>query len=110
MDLAALATTSDGASRCCLRRGTPRFCPRWSCLPVVGVLPSRRWFLTKTWDRFQIPKPFCTLSLIFAEPILPREDEDAEALRVRVARAMNALERKYDPDEAERVPDRARGS
>jgi lysophospholipid acyltransferase (LPLAT)-like uncharacterized protein len=78
-------------------------------LPTL-VLPSRRWFLTKTWDRFQIPKPFCTLSLIFAEPILPREDEDAEALRLRVAHVMNALERKYDPDEAGRVPDRARGS
>jgi lysophospholipid acyltransferase (LPLAT)-like uncharacterized protein len=78
-------------------------------LPTM-VLPSRRWFLEKTWDRFQIPKPFSTLSLIFAEPILPREEEDAEALRLRVAHVMNALERKYDPDEAERVPDRARGS
>jgi lysophospholipid acyltransferase (LPLAT)-like uncharacterized protein len=78
-------------------------------LPTL-VLPSRRWFLKKTWDRLQIPKPFSTLSLIFAEPILPREDEDAEALRVRVAQAMNALERKHDPEEVERSPQDETGS
>jgi lysophospholipid acyltransferase (LPLAT)-like uncharacterized protein len=71
-------------------------------LPVL-VLPSRRWFLEKTWDRFQIPKPFSTLSLIFGEPILPRKDEDSETLRLRVSQALNALEQKHDPEEAERA-------
>ena len=71
-------------------------------LPTL-VLPSRRWFLAKTWDRFQVPKPFSRVSLIFGEPILPREGEDGEALRLRVSRAMNALEWKYDPEEAGRV-------
>ncbi len=68
-------------------------------LPTL-VLPSRRWFLEKAWDRFQIPKPFSTVSLIFGEPIHAREDEDSEALRLRVSQAMNALEWKYDPEEA----------
>jgi lysophospholipid acyltransferase (LPLAT)-like uncharacterized protein len=68
-------------------------------LPTL-VLPSRRWFLRKTWDRFQIPQPFCTLNLIFAEPIAARAGEDDEALRTRVATALNALERHYDPAEA----------
>jgi lysophospholipid acyltransferase (LPLAT)-like uncharacterized protein len=71
-------------------------------LPTL-VLPSRRWFLEKTWDRFQIPKPFSTVSLILGEPILPREDEDCEALRLRVSQALNALEQKHDPEEAERA-------
>ena len=71
-------------------------------LPTL-VLPSRRWFVSKAWDRFQIPKPFCTIRMIFGEPILACENEDGEALRQRVSRAMNGLERKYDPDEAERA-------
>ncbi len=71
-------------------------------LPTV-VLPSRRWILAKTWDRFQIPQPFCTLSLIFADPIVARDGEGSEALRERVAEAMNELERRYDPVEAARA-------
>jgi lysophospholipid acyltransferase (LPLAT)-like uncharacterized protein len=77
------------------RMGTP-------ILPTL-VLSSRRWFLEKTWDRFQIFKPFSTVSLIFGEPILPREDEDCETLRLRASQALNALEQKYDPEEAERA-------
>ncbi len=71
-------------------------------LPTL-VLPSRRWFLAKAWDRFQIPKPFTTVSLIFGEPILPREGEDSEALRLRVSQAINSLEWEHDPEEAERA-------
>jgi lysophospholipid acyltransferase (LPLAT)-like uncharacterized protein len=76
-------------------------------LPAL-VLPSRRWFLEKTWDRFQIPKPFSTVSLILGEPILPREDEDCEALRLRVSQALNTLEQKHDPEEAERAQEHQR--
>jgi lysophospholipid acyltransferase (LPLAT)-like uncharacterized protein len=78
---------------------------RWTGVPVLPtmVLPARRWFLEKTWDRFQIPKLFSKVSLIFGEPILPREDEDVEALRLRVSQAMRALEWKYDPEEAGRA-------
>ena len=71
-------------------------------LPAL-VLPSRRWFFSKAWDRFQIPKPFCSIRLIFGEPIMAHDNEDSEALRQRVSQAMNALERKYDPDEAQRA-------
>lgn len=77
------------------RAGTP-------ILPTL-VLPSRRWFLEKTWDRLQIPQPFCTLRLIFDDPIMARDGEDSAALRERVSQAMHALERRYDPTEAARV-------
>ncbi len=76
-------------------------------LPTL-VLPSHRWFLARAWDRFQIPKPFCTVSVIFGEPIFPQAGEDSEALRLRVSYALNALESKHDPEEAERAqPPRA---
>ena len=71
-------------------------------LPTLA-LPSRRWFLARTWDRFQIPQPFSLVRLIFGEPIEPRPGEDAEALRVRVAQALAALEGQHDPEEHRRV-------
>ncbi len=68
-------------------------------LPAV-VLPSSRWILSRAWDRFQIPRPFCTISLIFGTPIRTA-GRDAEALRDEVGEALRALERRLDPVEAE---------
>jgi lysophospholipid acyltransferase (LPLAT)-like uncharacterized protein len=68
-------------------------------LPVI-VLPSRRFILRGTWDRFQIPKPFCTLRLIFADAIEPARYSDAETLRAELGRALTALEREHDAAEA----------
>jgi lysophospholipid acyltransferase (LPLAT)-like uncharacterized protein len=70
-------------------------------VPVV-VLPSRRFILRGTWDRFQVPKPFCTIRLIFADPIEPTAFADAESLRLEIKRALTTLEATYDADEAER--------
>ena len=68
-------------------------------LPTL-VLPSRRWFLARTWDRFQLPKPFATVRLIFGHPIEPQPDESDETLRTRVREALGALEVIHDPKEA----------
>jgi lysophospholipid acyltransferase (LPLAT)-like uncharacterized protein len=68
-------------------------------LPVV-VVPSRRWILTRTWDRMQIPKPFGTLRLAFGMPISVGAGESDDDVRARVSEAIDALERRYDPAEA----------
>ncbi len=67
-------------------------------LPTV-VLPSRRFFLGKTWDRMQIPKPFSTVRLCFGAPLEPRPGEDLEGLRARIEQALAALEARLDPEE-----------
>lgn len=67
-------------------------------LPVV-VLPSRRWLLSGTWDRMQLPRPFSTIRLIFAPPIHP--DAHDGALQQRVAAALGHLEAVHDPAEAQ---------
>ncbi len=71
-------------------------------LPVL-VLPSRRWVMARAWDRFQIPRPFCTIRLIFGVPIDPASFESAEAMRESVSEALNRLEALHDPTEATRV-------
>jgi lysophospholipid acyltransferase (LPLAT)-like uncharacterized protein len=71
-------------------------------LPTM-VLPDRRWILSRTWDRMQIPKPFSTVSLIFAPPIEAGPLETTRQLQKRVADALDALEWEHDPEEARRA-------
>lgn len=75
-------------------------------LPVVpaAVIPSRRWILSRTWDRFQIPKPLSTVRLCFSEPIIPEPGESLRQLTARIQQALCALEERVDPPEAARVP------
>ncbi|HXJ33149.1 MAG TPA: DUF374 domain-containing protein [Candidatus Eisenbacteria bacterium] len=67
-------------------------------LPTM-VLASRHWTLTRAWDRFQIPKPFCRMRLIFGEPIDPADHEDDD-LRAYVEARLAELEAATDPEEA----------
>ena len=45
----------------------------------ISVNASRCWAV-KSWDRFQIPKPFCRLTLVMGERIAIPPDLDAEGL------------------------------
>lgn len=67
---------------------------------LLVAVPSRRWILTRSWDRLQIPKPFSSIDGYFAPPILPAADETAEQLRQRIEAALSALEQAHDPHEA----------
>jgi len=69
---------------------------------TCSPLPVRRWILTKTWDRFQIPKPFTRLHVYFGEPLQCGEEESIEDFRRRVEEALIALEVEHDPVEAEK--------
>ena len=71
-------------------------------VPCV-IVPSRRWFLRRTWDRFQIPKPFCRLSMTFAAPLDPQGEPDDARLRESVRAELDALEQRCDPAEAARA-------
>ncbi|QDU44240.1 hypothetical protein Mal52_27180 [Symmachiella dynata] len=67
-------------------------------LNIIAV-PTRRWILRKTWDRLQIPKPFCRIDAYFAEPLQPTESESVEDYRRRIQTSLNELEANYDGDE-----------
>jgi lysophospholipid acyltransferase (LPLAT)-like uncharacterized protein len=70
-------------------------------VPCV-IVASRRWIL-RSWDRYQIPWPFCRLSMTFAPPLDPRAMLDDERLRHSVRAALAELERRCDPVEASRA-------
>jgi lysophospholipid acyltransferase (LPLAT)-like uncharacterized protein len=73
-----------------------------ACIVVAGVfLPARRFVLSRTWDRTQLPRPFTTLTGRFRPPIDSRDFPDRDSLRARVAAELLALEQAFDPDEAQ---------
>ncbi len=66
----------------------------------VVVVPSRRWFIKRSWDRLQIPVPFCRIDTYFATPIRSQAGETAENYRRRIEASLNELEAIHDPTEA----------
>jgi lysophospholipid acyltransferase (LPLAT)-like uncharacterized protein len=84
-----------------VRRGVVDLARRTGATIVPCVIvPSRRWILRRTWDRFQIPQPFCRLSMTFAPPLDPSAEPDDARLRDGVRTALDELERRCDPAEA----------
>ena len=71
---------------------------------LMAAVPTRRWILKRSWDRLQIPQPFCRIDGYFAPPIMPAAGETAEQLRQRIENALNELEREHDPLEAAYSP------
>ena len=66
----------------------------------VAVVPTRRWIIKKSWDRFQIPWPLCRIDTYFGAPIEPRQGESVEEYRRRIEESLNTLEALRDPTEA----------
>ncbi len=67
-------------------------------IPAVAV-PTKRWILSGTWDRFQIPKPFSAVHVFYGAPIEPDADGDQERTSAAIARALDGLEAEHDPEE-----------
>ena len=87
-----------------VRRGIGQLAVALDAAILVAVaLPTRRWILRRSWDRFQIPQPFSTIDVFFDRPTLPGDGVDAEALRSLVSQRLDALEVRHDPIEAGRA-------
>ena len=71
-------------------------------LNVVAV-PTRRWIFKRSWDRFQIPKPFSRIDIFIDPPIWPQQGEPIEQYRRRIEQSLCHLETSNDPAEAEIV-------
>ena len=60
-----------------------------SVVPIV--LNSSRCWQLKSWDNFQIPKPFSKLQMIVGDPIEVPRDADEETIEIFRKKAENAL-------------------
>ena len=96
-----MAVTPDGP------KGPPRkskegllFLARLTECPIVpiGTSASRAW-RTSSWDRFLVPMPFSTVSVVYGEPIWIPRDLDAAGepeWTARVERAIDAVTDRAD--------------
>ena len=77
---------------------------RRSHAPVVAlvVVPSRRWCVPGSWDRFQLPLPFAKIRGYFGTPQQPAPGESLGEFRARVQCELEGLEKHRDPEEAGR--------
>jgi lysophospholipid acyltransferase (LPLAT)-like uncharacterized protein len=65
-----------------------------AALIPAGVAASRRWNLP-TWDKYEIPKPFAKIYMIFGDPIYLAKDaseDEIEAARKRLESEIHRLE------------------
>ena len=60
-------------------------------LVPVGISYSKKWILKKTWDKFEIPKPFSKVKIFLGEPILINEEEDLDKYVEIVKNGINKL-------------------
>lgn len=56
----------------------------------VSINASRYWSVN-SWDNFQIPKPFSTLTLVIGEPLEIPPDLDEEGMKIQCGRVRDAL-------------------
>jgi lysophospholipid acyltransferase (LPLAT)-like uncharacterized protein len=98
---AYLAVDGPRGPRNQVRRGIAQLAQEADAAVLVAVaLPTRRWILSRSWDRFQIPQPFSRIDVFFDRPTLPSEAASTEDLRVLINARLNALEALHDPAEA----------
>ena len=95
-----VAITPDGprGPRHVAQMGTIALAAR-SGAPIIplGVAAAPAWTL-KSWDRFQIPKPFARGVLVFGEPLTVDPAEDWERARVRLQEALQRAEARADDE------------
>lgn len=100
--VAMLAVDGPRGPRGRVQKGIGLLAKKTNAAVLMAVsVPSRRWVITKTWDRLQIPKPFSRIDLYMSEPLVPRQSESLEEFTRRIESALAQLELEYDPEEVQ---------
>ncbi|MFO7660464.1 MAG: lysophospholipid acyltransferase family protein [Candidatus Cloacimonadaceae bacterium] len=62
-------------------------------IPIVAVAQhaSREWTFN-SWDKFRLPKPFCTITAIYSEPFYIKTKEELESVPQHLKKLMDQLE------------------
>jgi lysophospholipid acyltransferase (LPLAT)-like uncharacterized protein len=58
----------------------------------ICIRANKRWILHKTWDLFEIPKPFSTVSISFGEVLFPQATDLAKDIQEKISQSLRALE------------------
>jgi len=94
---AYLAVDGPRGPRNYVNRGIAKLSSATGAAVLIGVpIPRRRWILARTWDRFQIPKPFTRIDMFFGPPLRLHDSESLRTFRQRIEDAIAALEEQHD--------------
>lgn len=58
-------------------------------IPAIGI--GTKYWTFPSWDQFKMPKPFCTIKIIYAEPIWVSPEADLQVVCDDVGKALNQL-------------------
>ena len=97
---AMLAVDGPRGPRGSVQKGIGLLSQKTNAAVLMAVaVPSKRWIFSRTWDRFQLPKPFCRIDLYLSDPLFPRAGESLERFTERIEQVLRELEAKCDPEE-----------
>nr|PID66661.1 MAG: hypothetical protein CR959_02470 [Fusobacteriales bacterium] len=68
-------------------------------LVTLGVAYQNKWVLSKTWDKFEIPKPFSKVNIVIGEKIVigkENEEDNLEKISKVVEEKVNEANKKAD--------------
>ncbi len=57
----------------------------------MGAAYSKKWILSKTWDKCQIPKPFSKVICVISEPMMISKDVPVEEYKEIVEKKLNEI-------------------
>ena len=60
---------------------------------AIGVALDRKWTFEKSWDGFQVPKPFCNAYLYYSDPIYLDKNMDKEEILLRIEQEIKTSSR-----------------
>jgi len=64
-------------------------------IPIVAVaMHSSREWLFNSWDKFRLPKPFCTITAIYSDPVYIKEKDELDSAPDNLRIIFNNLEAK----------------
>jgi len=61
------------------------------CILVPLLMDCKRFWRTRSWDNFVIPKPFSKITMIFGEPIYVSDSLDKETMAAELADVQNKM-------------------
>ena len=60
----------------------------------MGISYNKKWILKKTWDKFEIPKPFSKVKIFLSEPITISDKDDLDGLNYLAGKSVDYVNKK----------------
>lgn len=61
-----------------------------SLIPI-GIAYEKKWIFQKTWDKFELPKPFSRVNIVFGDKIRINKDDDIDEFSKEISKKINYM-------------------